>query len=121
MTLPVLIEQILVQMSGIPADFLGANEIITNLPSSMWLPQNFLMTIFNLIRLLCPAIQLWENLSTNRLSWITCTQVWKKAPSLNTVAVFIVDFSLTRHFNSLRSKLPYNTHLSSDIDEFSAS
>ena len=35
MTLPVLIEQILVQMSGIPADFLGANEIITNLPSSM--------------------------------------------------------------------------------------
>ena len=86
MTLPVLIEQILVQMSGIPADFLGANEIITNLPSSMWLPQNFLMTIFNLIRLLCPAIQLWENLSTNRLSWITCIQVWKKAPSLNTVA-----------------------------------
>lgn len=35
--------------------------------------------------------------------------------------VFIVDLSLKRHFNSLRSKLPYNTHLSSDIDEFSAS
>ena len=28
MTLPVLIEQILVQISGIPADFSGANEII---------------------------------------------------------------------------------------------
>lgn len=36
-------------------------------------------------------------------------------------AVFIADLSLTRHFNSLRSKLSYNTHLSSDIDEFSAS
>jgi len=35
--------------------------------------------------------------------------------------VFIVDLSLTRHFNSLRSRRSYNTHLSSDIDEFSAS
>ena len=35
MTLPVLIEQILVQISGILADFVGANEVITNLPSSM--------------------------------------------------------------------------------------
>ena len=35
MTLPLLIEQILVQKRGTPADFVGANEIITNLPSSM--------------------------------------------------------------------------------------
>ena len=35
--------------------------------------------------------------------------------------VFIADLSLTRHLNFLRSKLSYNTHLSSDIDEFSAS
>ena len=35
--------------------------------------------------------------------------------------VFIADFSLTRHLNSLRSRLSYNTHLSSDIDEFSTS
>ena len=87
MRLPPLIEQILVQISGIPADFAETDEIITNLASSMWLPQNFVMTIFNLICLLCLTIQLWENLSTNRLSWITCIQVWKKAPSLNTVAV----------------------------------
>lgn len=32
---PPLIEQILVQISGIPADFAWANEISTNLPSSM--------------------------------------------------------------------------------------
>ena len=35
--------------------------------------------------------------------------------------VVIADFGLTRHFSSLRSKRSYNTHLSSDIDEFSTS
>ena len=52
------------------------------------------MTIFNLICLLCLTIQVWKNLSTSRLNWITCSQVRKKAPSLNTVA-FLRSSSLT--------------------------
>ena len=117
MTLPVLIEQILVQMSGIPADFSGANEIIktcrplcddaAKFPGDD-MPCN--TTLGKFIHKKTELDYLYSSLKEG-----TCIKF------CGVFTVFIVDLSLTRHFNSLRSKLPRNTHLSSDIDEFSAS
>ena len=103
MTLPVLIEQILVQISGIPADFSGANEIIKT------------------CRPLCDDAAKFPGDETDLDYLYSSLKEGTCIKFCGVFTVFIVDLSLTRHFNSLRSKLPRNTHLSSDIDEFSAS
>ena len=121
MRLPLLIEQIFLQISGIPTDFAGASEIMINLPSSMRkfpdddfrLKLPFMFNNTTLRKLIYEQTELHYLYSSLKEGTLT--------KYCRIFTVFIADLSLTRHFHSLRSKLSQNTHLSSDIDEFSAS